>query len=116
MIAVVRTAGNLGNWIRSCTRWCHAAAGHGIGSRFRLPSGKGVRWSFFTATWSFRLLQNETLLSTQRTKVLLPRRHTGFSVHTGVRVEPEEKDSLERMAFHILKPPIRLERIKRDSD
>ena len=38
-----------------------------------------------------RLLQNEGLLSDERTELLLSWRHSGFSVHNRVRVEPEDQ-------------------------
>jgi hypothetical protein len=38
-----------------------------------------------------RLLQEEGLLSNERTELLLSWRHTGFSVHNRVRVEPEDQ-------------------------
>jgi hypothetical protein len=61
-----------------------------------------------------RLLQGEGLLSEERTELLLSWRHTGFSVHNGVRVEPEDEGSVERLARYILRPPISLERMKWD--
>jgi hypothetical protein len=61
-----------------------------------------------------RLLQDEGLLSEERTALLLSWRHTGFSVHTGVRVEPEDTQGLERLARYILRPPISLERMQWD--
>jgi hypothetical protein len=59
-----------------------------------------------------RLLQHEGLLSEERTELLMSWRHTGFSVHTGVRVEPEDEGGLERLSRYILRPPISLERMR----
>ncbi len=61
-----------------------------------------------------RLLQGAGLLSEERTELLLSWRHTGFSVHTRVRVEPEDQGAVERLARYILRPPISLERMSWD--
>jgi len=59
-----------------------------------------------------RLLQDEGLLSDERTELLLSWRHTGFSVHNRVRVEPEDQPAVERLARYIMRPPISLERVQ----
>jgi len=59
-----------------------------------------------------RLLQEEWLLTEERTELLLSWRHTGFSVHNRVRVEPEDGHAVERLARYIMRPPISLERIR----
>jgi hypothetical protein len=56
-----------------------------------------------------RLLQDEGLLSEERTELLLSWRHTGFSVHNRVYVEPEDQPAVERLARYIMRPPISLE-------
>ena len=61
-----------------------------------------------------RLLQDEGLLSEERTQLLLSWRHTGFSVHNRVRVEPEDQTAVERLARYIMRPPISLERMQWD--
>ena len=45
-----------------------------------------------------RFLQDEGLLNEERTELLLSWRHTGFSVHNRVRVEPEDQTAVERLA------------------
>ena len=60
------------------------------------------------------LLQDEGLLSEERSKLLLSWKHTGFSVHTMVRVEPEDGAAVERLARYIMRPPISLERLEWD--
>jgi hypothetical protein len=52
------------------------------------------------------------LLSDERTELLLSWRHTGFSVHNRVRVEPEDQPAVERLARYIMRPPISLERVQ----
>ena len=59
-----------------------------------------------------RLLQDEGLLSDERTELLLSWRHTGFSVHNRVRVEPEDQPAVERLARYIMRAPISLERVQ----
>ena len=59
-----------------------------------------------------RLLQDVGLLTEERTELLLSWRHTGFSVHNRVRVEPEDGAAVERLARYIMRPPISLERIR----
>jgi hypothetical protein len=61
-----------------------------------------------------RLLQDEGLLSEERSELLLSWRHTGFSVHNRVRVEPEDQPAVERLARYIMRPPISLERMAWD--
>jgi hypothetical protein len=46
--------------------------------------------------------------------VLLSWRHTGFSVHNRVYVEPENQPAVERLARYIMRPPISLERMAWD--
>jgi len=61
-----------------------------------------------------RLLQDEGLLSEERTELLLSWRHTGFSVHNRVRVEPEDQSAVERLVRYIMRPPISLDRMTWD--
>jgi hypothetical protein len=46
--------------------------------------------------------------------LLLSWRHTGFSVHNRVTVEPEDQPAVERLARYIMRPPISLERMAWD--
>ena len=114
MVAVVQTAGDLGNW--------HPHV-HALVSRGGWPSEE--EWvpvpyvdqhaaELLDRHKGMRLLQDVGLLSEERSELLLSWRHTGFSVHNGVCVEPEDEGSLERLARYILKPPISLERMRWD--
>jgi len=58
------------------------------------------------------MLQDEGLLTEGRTELLLSWRHTGFSVHNRVRVEPEDGPAVERLARYIMRPPVSFERIR----
>ena len=52
----------------------------------------------------------------ERIELLLSWRHTGFSVHNRVRVEPEDQPAVERLARYIMRPPISLERVQWGGD
>jgi hypothetical protein len=112
MVAVVQTAGDLGNWHPHV----HALASRG---------GWTSDWEWVPLAYVdesaaeqlfrhkvMRLLQDEGLLSEERTELLLSWRHTGFSVHNRVRVEPEDQPAVERLARYIMRPPISLERMR----
>jgi len=58
------------------------------------------------------MLLEEGLLTGERTELLLSWRHTGFSVHNRVRIEPEDGHAVERLARYIMRPPISLKRIR----
>jgi len=114
MVAVVQTAGDLGNW--------HPHV-HALVSR----GGWNGDWEWVPVGYVdehaaellfrhkvIRLLQKEGLLSEERSELLLSWRHTGFSVHNRVRVEPEDGEAVERLARYIMRPPISLERMRWD--
>jgi hypothetical protein len=48
----------------------------------------------------------------EQTELLLSRRHSGFSVHNRMRVEPEDQSPLERLARYNMRPPISIERMR----
>jgi hypothetical protein len=57
-------------------------------------------------------LKDEGLLSEERLALLLSwQHHTGFSVDSSVKVEPEDGAGLERLARYIMRPPLSLERM-----
>jgi hypothetical protein len=112
MVAVVQTAGDLGNWHPHV----HALVSRGGWTR---------DWQWVPVAYVdehsaellfrhkvVRLLQGEGLLSEERTELMLSWRHTGFSVHNQVRVEPEDPAAVERLARYILRPPFSLERMR----
>jgi len=112
MVAVVQTAGDLANW--------HPHV-HALVSR----GGWTGDWQWVPIAYVdenaaellyrhkvMRMLQGEGLLTEERTELLLSWRHTGFSVHNRVRVEPEDGRAVERLARYIMRPPISLERIE----
>ncbi len=112
MVAVVQTAGDLANW--------HPHV-HAIVSR----GGWTRDWEWVPVAYVdehaaellfrhkvMRMLRDEGLLTQERTELLLSWRHTGFSVHNRVRVEPEDQPAVERLARYIMRPPISLERVQ----
>jgi hypothetical protein len=111
MVAVVQTAGDLANWHPHV----HAIVSHGGWTQ----DGEWIPVAFVDEHPAellyrhkvMRLLQDEGLLSDERTELLLSWRHTGFSVHNRVRVEPEDGAAVERLARYIMRPPISLERL-----
>ncbi len=111
MVAVVQTAGDLANWHPHV----HALVSRGGWTR---------DWEWVPLAYVdehaaellyrhkvMRMLQEEGLLTEERTELLLSWRHTGFSVHNRVRVEPEDGPAVERLARYIMRPPISLERM-----
>ena len=74
--------------------------------------GCGAR-SVTTSTCSpFRARRVSSARRVQPGELLLSWRHTGFSVHNRVRVEPEDQPAVERLARYIMRPPISLERMQ----
>ena len=116
MVAVVQTAGDLANW--------HPHV-HALVSR----GGWARDWEWVPLAYVdesaaellyrhkvMRLLQDVGLLTEERTELLLSWRHSGFSVHNRVRVEPEDQPAVERLARYIMRPPISLERMRWSGD
>jgi hypothetical protein len=114
MVAVVQTAGDLANWHPHV----HALVSRGGWTR----ESEWIPVAFVdehAAELLFRhkvirLLQGVGLLSEERTELLLSWRHSGFSVHNSVRVEPEDQPAVERLARYTMRPPISLERMAWD--
>jgi len=111
MVAVVQTAGDLGHWHPHV----HALVSRGGWTRewqwVPVPYVDQHSAELLFRHKVMRLLQDEGLLSDERTELLLSWRHTGFSVHNRVRVEPEDAAAVERLARYILRPPFSLERM-----
>jgi hypothetical protein len=109
---VVQTAGDLANWHPHV----HAIVSRGGWTQ----DGEWIPVAFVDEHSAellyrhkvMRLLQDEGLLSDERIELLLSWRHTGFSVHNRVRVEPEDQPAVERLARYVMRPPISLERVQ----
>ena len=116
MVAVVQTAGDLANWHPHV----HALVSRGGWTR----AWKWVPLAYVDEHAAellyrhevMRMLQDEGLLTEERSELLLSWRHTGFSVHNRVRVEPEDQPAVERLARYIMRPPISLERMQWSGD
>jgi hypothetical protein len=114
MVAVVQTATDLLEW----SPHVHALVSRGGWRR----DGTWVPVPFVetsSAELLFRhkvivLLRDEGLLSDERIELLLSWRHTGFSVHSTVTVEPGDAAGTERLARYLLRPPLSLERMRFD--
>ncbi len=111
MVAVVQTAGDLANWHPHV----HALVSRGGWTRnwewVPLAYVDELTAELLYRHKVMRMLQDEGLLTEERTELLLSWRHTGFSVHNRVRVEPEAGHAVERLARYIMRPPISLERM-----
>ncbi|MDX2438075.1 MAG: transposase [Acidobacteriota bacterium] len=111
MVAVVQTAGDMGNFHPHM----HALVSRGGWTRdgewMPVPYVDEHSAELLFRHKVMRLLQDEGLLSEERTELLLSWRHTGFSVHNRVTVEPEDQPAVERLARYIMRPPISLERM-----
>jgi hypothetical protein len=112
MVAVVQTAGDLGHWHPHVHALVSRGGWDGDWRWVPVPYVDEHAAELLFRHKVIRLLQDEGLLSEERTELLLSWRHTGFSVHTGVRVEPEDAGAVERLARYILRPPISLERMR----
>jgi len=116
MVAVVQTAGDLGNW----QPHVHTMVSRGGWTRdwewVPVPFVDERSAELLFRHKVMRLLQGKGLLSEERTELLLSWRHTGFSVHNQVRVEPEDQPAVERLARYIMRPPISLERMRWDGE
>jgi hypothetical protein len=114
MVAVVQTATDRLEW----SPHVHAMVSRG-GWRC---DGKGVSVPHVetrSAELLFRhqviaCLRDEGLLTDERIELLLSWRHTGFSVHNRVTVEPGDAAGTERLARYLLRPPLSLERMSFD--
>ncbi len=114
MVAVVQTAGDMANW----QPHTHAMVSRGGWTRdgewAPVPYIDEHSAELLFRHKVMRFLQDEGLLSEERTELLLSWRHTGFSVHNRVYVEPEDQPAVERLARYIMRPPISLERMTWD--
>ena len=116
MVAVVQTAGDMANW----QPHTHAMVSRGGWTRdwewVPIPYVDEHSAELLFRHKVMRLLQGEGLLGEERSELLLSWRHTGFSVHNRVTVEPEDQPAVERLARYIMRPPISLDRMSWDGE
>ena len=114
MVAVVQTSGDLGNWQPHTHAMVSRGGWTGDGEWMPIPYVNEHSAELLFRHKVMSLLQDEGLLSEERIELLLSWRHTGFSVHNRVRLEPEDQASVERLARYIMRPPISLDRMAWD--
>jgi len=68
-----------------------------------------VFWHHVLSFWRKRGLIDE-----ERVQLLLSWRHSGFSVHNSVVVEPEDPAAVERLIRYVMRAPVALERLHYD--
>ena len=112
MVAVVQTSGDLGNWQPHLHAMVSRGGWSAEGEWEPVPYVDEHSAELVFRHKVMRLLQDEGLLSDERSELLLSWRHTGFSVHNRVRVEPEDQSAVERLARYIMRPPISLDRMR----
>ena len=114
MVAVVQTAGDLANFHPHVHAIVSRGGWTGDGEWIPVPYVDEHSAELLFRHKVMRMLQGEGLLSEERSELLLSWRHTGFSVHNRVTVEPEDQPAVERLARYIMRPPISLERMSWD--
>jgi hypothetical protein len=114
MVAVVQTATDLLEW----SPHVHALVSRGgwrrDGTWVPVPHVETRAAELLFRHKVISCLRDEALLSDERIELLLSWRHSGFSVHTTVSVEPEDPAGTERLARYLLRPALSLERMSWD--
>ncbi len=59
----------------------------------------------------FRFLRQRGLLSRELMEMILSWRHSGFNVHIGKAISPDDRESLTRVARYMLRAPVMMSRI-----
>ncbi len=116
MIAFVQTSGDLGNWQPHTHAMVLRGGWTADGEWAPVPFMDEHSAELLLRHKVMRLLQDEGLLSEERTELQLSWHHTGFSVNNRVYVEPEDQTAVERLARHIMRPPISLDRMSWDGE
>jgi len=98
----------------------HALVADGLflrGGWFHVLPKTGIRpleELFRTRTIAF--LVNEGLLPSERARMLLGWKHSGFCVHCSKRVQSHQKEDLERLAQYIIRNPFSIEKMHPDQE
>ena len=64
----------------------------------------------------FSLLRKAGAIDEDRIALLLSWKHSGFSIHNSVTVEPENPLAVERLVRYLMRPPVSLERVVFDPE
>ncbi len=97
-MAVVQPAGDLANWHPHVHALVSRGGWTGDWVWVPVPFVDEYAAELLFRHKVMRLLQDVGLLTEERTELLLSWRHSGFSVHNRVRVEPEDQSAVERLA------------------
>jgi hypothetical protein len=62
------------------------------------------------------MLRNAGLIDEERIALLLSWKHTGFSVHNSVTVEPQDAGATERLVRYLMPAPVSQQRLEIDAD
>jgi hypothetical protein len=62
------------------------------------------------------LLRKARLIDDERVALLLSWKHTGFSVHNSVTVQPQDAGASERLVRYVMRAPVSQQRLELDPD
>ncbi|MFQ5974050.1 MAG: transposase [Alphaproteobacteria bacterium] len=114
MVVSIQTYGDLANW----QPHLHALVSAGVFDRqaeftpLALPAS-GVAEELFRRR-VIRMLVRQGRLEEDAAAGLLSWRHSGFSVHHAIQVEPDDRAGVERLSRYLVHPPIALGRLTYD--
>ena len=112
MVAVVQTASSILAWMPHIHALVPRGGWLASGEWVPVPYVDPVAAEKLFRRKVLHFLKAEGLLGDERIQLLLSWRHSGFSVDFSVKVEPEEGESVERVARYILRSPLSLERME----
>ncbi len=114
MVVSIQTYGDLANWQPHLHALVTAGGLDGAGAftPLALPPA-GVAEELFRRR-VIRMLRERGWLEDDAAAGLLAWRHSGFSVHRAIRVEPWDRDGVERLGRYLVHPPMALGRLGYD--
>ena len=114
MVVSIQTYGDLANWQPHLHTLVTAGVLNGAGGFTPLPlPPAGVAEELFRRR-VIRMLVRRGRLEEDAAAGLLGWRHSGFSVHHAIRVEPWDAAGVERLCRYLVHPPIALGRLRYD--
>lgn len=114
MVVSIQTYGDLANWQPHLHALVSAGvfSGEGVFTPLPLPPA-GVAEELFRRR-VIRMLVRRGRLEEDAAAGLLSWRHSGFSVHHAIRVEPDDRAGVERLCRYLVHPPIAVGRLTYD--
>ena len=114
MVVSIQTYGDLANWQPHLHALVSAGvfSGEGVFTPLPLPPADVVEELFRRRV--IRMLVRRGRLDEDAAAGLLSWRHSGFSVHHAIRVEPDDRAGVERLCRYLVHPPIALGRLTYD--